>query len=214
MGPYSAVLPGTDEYSGEYPNVPRAHLLSFHAARCALFDRLPPDQAPHVYCFETIGNPDEARAIVDVMSHPPRASRPFWISFQCRDARRIAAGDHIAAVVHAVLARCAARNIVAVGVNCVDVAVVAQLVAAVRAAVQSFMEAREPPQRWRVETVAYPNSGEVWDGRAWVWPHGRRQCTPREWADTVYNTGAGIVGGCCRVGPEGVAELDALRGPI
>ncbi len=53
--------------------------------------------------------------------------------------------------------------------------------------------------------VVYPNSGEGWDAGARRWT-GHGTFDPgrvRAWA----RAGARLVGGCCRVGPEQVAEL-------
>ncbi len=58
--------------------------------------------------------------------------------------------------------------------------------------------------------VAYPNSGERWDGvhRAWTGSD-----TPT-WSEVDDWTAAGarLLGGCCRVGPERRAELTDRRG--
>lgn len=212
LGPYAALQSGGDEYApAPLPGVPPRELRRFHAARCAVFDALAADGHPcDVYAFETVGTVPEALAIVDVMAAPPRRDVPFWIAFQCRDAARLAAGAPLAHAVRAVLARCAQRNLVAVGVNCVPVAAVHRLVRVARDAVHAYMRANQPRQ-WAVDIVAYPNSGEVYQQGTWSWPDGHTPSHPDQWAHTVYHTGARIVGGCCRVGPEGVRELDALR---
>ncbi len=53
--------------------------------------------------------------------------------------------------------------------------------------------------------IAYPNSGEGWDAGAWGWTGASRFAAgeARRWVAE----GARIVGGCCRVGPDGIAAL-------
>jgi homocysteine S-methyltransferase len=52
--------------------------------------------------------------------------------------------------------------------------------------------------------IAYPNSGEVWDGaaRAWTGDPELPDSLFREWATLA--TG---VGGCCRLGPDTIARI-------
>ena len=109
----------------------------------------------------------------------PRA--PAWLSLSCADAEhpRGEAVDQAAG----------SRNdrVVAVGVNCTAPEHVGELVS--RAVAASGKPA-----------VAYPNSGETWDGAARTWGGdgaGVDAVAALRWmAD-----GAGFVGGCCRVGP-------------
>ena len=64
-----------------------------------------------------------------------------------------------------------------------------------------------------VPLVAYPNSGETWDGVAKRWrggPVGGASGSPVvDW----LGAGARVVGGCCRVGPAEISGIaDALAG--
>ena len=80
--------------------------------------------------------------------------------------------------------------VVAVGVNCID---------------PQRRRGRGPAGRARSAgkpVVVYPNSGELWDAGRAAWygePAGRRGRGPRAWTAA----GARLVGGCCRVGPDG-----------
>jgi homocysteine S-methyltransferase len=83
-------------------------------------------------------------------------------------------------------------EIVAVGVNCCapdDVL----------AAVEIARDVTGRP------VVAYPNSGEAWDGarRTWVGSSGWSAELAPQWVAA----GARIVGGCCRVRPDDIAAL-------
>jgi homocysteine S-methyltransferase len=84
------------------------------------------------------------------------------------------------------------EEIVAVGVNCSDPLDVA-------AAIAIAGEVAGKP------VVVYPNSGEGWDADRRVWT-GSSHFVPdlaRDWADS----GARIIGGCCRVFPRDIAEV-------
>ena len=57
--------------------------------------------------------------------------------------------------------------------------------------------------------VVYPNSGQSWDAEARSWT-GRSAFDPADVSAWVIS-GARLVGGCCRVGPQDIASLrDAL----
>lgn len=211
MGPYSAVLPGTDEYSGRYDDVAQGDFFRFHASRCHTLDKLANDpQAADcdVYCFETIGNTEESVAIVEAMTDATRASVPYWISFQCRDSERIACGEKLSSTIEKVLRSCSSRNLVAIGVNCVNVNNVKHLIDLTTETVKSYMS-NHRENLWRVDSIAYPNSGEVWGGRGWVWPEHFPAHDDQLWADIVYSSGARLIGGCCRIGPREIRALHA-----
>lgn len=212
MGPYSAVLPGTDEYTGQYDDVAQSDFLRFHSSRCRTLDKLARDpQAADcdIYCFETIGNTDESVAIVEAMADVTRASVPYWISFQCRDSERLACGERLSSAVEKVLRSCSSRNLVVIGVNCVNVNNVKRLIDTTKETVQSFMSIHRE-SKWRVDSIAYPNSGEVWGSSGWAWPE---HCVrdDQSWADLVYSSGALVMGGCCRIGPRQIKALQARR---
>ena len=66
----------------------------------------------------------------------------------------------------------------------------------------------------KLPRLAYPNSGEAWDHVARVWtpvPTGPmapgEPRTALEAARCLVATGTAVVGGCCRVGPEEIAEI-------
>lgn len=209
LGPFSATLPNLNEYTGSYDGVAHERILRFHQERCKALEFGEDAPRADIYCFETIGNAIESRAIVQVMSERDRDSMPYWISFQCRDESHIACGTDINEVVADLLRLCTRRNLVAVGVNCVFIDDAKELVRRVSEAVRSHM-ASLSDDGWRVDTIAYPNSGEIWSGGRYVWPHGIRR-GDESWAALVHSTGARLIGGCCRVGPERIRALHARR---
>ena len=84
-------------------------------------------------------------------------------------------------------------RVVAVGVNCTAPEYVGELVS--RAAAASGKPA-----------IAYPNSGESWDGAARTWGGDGAGVDASDAAGWVQ-AGARWVGGCCRVGADDIARL-------
>jgi len=99
------------------------------------------------------------------------------------------------------------KNLVAFGVNCCSPK-------ALMAAIQAIEGARKHVVTgfgWLRSAVAvYPNSGEGWDAehRCWVGENDADHFAEhaREW----IKAGANIIGGCCRTGPEHIAQLRAI----
>ncbi len=187
-GPYGAYLADGSEYDGRYGVGPRV-LEEFHRRRCRLLARTGAD----LVLFETIPSGPEVRAVLAILAETPDAWA--WMSFCCRDGAHLWDGTPVEEV-----ARLCdrAERVAAVGVNCVAPAHVGELIDRIRAATV-------------LPVIVYPNSGEVYDARtgSWRWPEGRAggagEATfdARDWVAR----GAAGVGGCCRVGPDGIRAL-------
>ncbi|WP_380164387.1 homocysteine S-methyltransferase [Jannaschia sp. R86511] len=199
VGPYGAVLAGGQEYTGDYldpgpdgtPPQTVATLRTFHRERMAALAQAGAD----VLALETVPARAEAEALLLAAAD---VGAPVWLSLttvvDAAGVVRTRRGEPAADVF--ALAR-DVPQVVAVGVNCCDPA-------GVGAAVTVAAAASGLP------VVAYPNSGEVWDGTARAWT-GRPEvdlAAVRGWVDT----GARLVGGCCRVGPDQVAALARTLG--
>lgn len=179
-----------------------------------LTNTVPHSQNVAVVAFETVGTTMEALAAIDAMrTHCPNL--PFWISFQCKDGSSIANGEALTDAVREVLAA-HPTNLVAIGVNCVCITLTAQLTRLVRDEIDRFAEKTKNTNKTlnknhKVGVLAYPNSGEVWCDRSWVWRKGDNKMqaplVEDDWASTVMQSGATIVGGCCRTGPEHISAL-------
>ena len=190
IGPYGATLHDGSEYRGDYGLTGDA-LAGFHRPRMAALLEASPD----LLACETLPSLLEARAIIRVLREHTAARA--WFSFTCLDGAHTSAGDSIA--------ECAALldaepQVVAMGVNCVDPALVTPLVRAMAAGTSKPI-------------VAYPNSGEVWnaEGRCWEGTAARFTARLDEWIDA----GATWLGGCCRTTPADIrvvrAAVDARR---
>ncbi|MET8554365.1 homocysteine S-methyltransferase [Streptomyces sp. NPDC004959] len=185
VGPYGAMLADGSEYRGRY-GVGRAALERFHGPRVEALLAAGPD----VLALETVPDVDEARALLAVVRG---CGVPVWLSYsvaggETRAGQSLDAAFGLAA---------GADEVAAVGVNCCEPREVAD-------AVRRAVAASGKPG------VAYPNSGERWDAHARGW-RSDPSFAP-DLAAEWYTAGARLIGGCCRVGPEGIRGVaDVLR---
>lgn len=196
VGPYGAITHDGGEYRGRY-GLTHEQLVEFHAERVAVLV----DAGPDLLAIETIPDADEAAALVDVLAdHPDIAA---WMTFSCGSATCTWAGQSIG---DAVAVAAQSPSVRAVGVNCVDPALVAGLLQRIRAAVPLPM-------------VAYPNAGRVWLPETESWsPASGGSGLPPEAVDAWLDAGVALLGGCCMTGPSDIAGIatasSRLRGGI
>ncbi|MEV0975561.1 homocysteine S-methyltransferase [Streptomyces sp. NPDC049915] len=186
VGPYGAMLADGSEYRGRY-GLTVEELERFHRPRIEALAAARPD----VFALETVPDADEAAALL-------RAVRglgvPAWLSYTI-DGDRTRAGQPLA---DAFALAADVEEVVAVGVNCCapqDVAAAVGLAARVTG---------KP-------VVVYPNSGERWDAEARAWD-GRSTFAPQQvrgWRES----GARLIGGCCRVGPQAIGAIARALAP-
>lgn len=183
VGPYGAMLADGSEYRGRY-GLSVAELARFHRPRIEALAAAGPD----ALALETVPDADEAAAM---LSAAEGCGVPVWLSYSItgettragqplRDAFALAAG---------------VDQVIAVGVNCCEPGDADR-------AVEIAADITGKP------VVVYPNSGEEWDATTRSW-RGRATFDPgrvKAWRDA----GARLIGGCCRVGPERIAELAAV----
>ncbi|ARF82076.1 homocysteine S-methyltransferase [Kitasatospora aureofaciens] len=182
VGPYGAVLADGSEYRGRY-GLSHAELVAFHRPRLEVLAVARPD----VLALETVPDADEARALLELVRG---IGVPAWLSYSVADGRT-RAGQPLA---EAFALAAEVDEVLAVGVNCCTPRD-ADLAVAVAAEVTG-----KP-------VVVYPNSGERWDAdrRDWRGEPTFRSARVGGWlAD-----GARLVGGCCRIGTDGIAALAA-----
>jgi homocysteine S-methyltransferase len=180
VGPYGAALANGEEYVGRY-GLSVAQLADWHRPRLEVLAEAGAD----VLAVETVPDVDEAEAIVGLVDELGVAA---WLSYTI-DGTTTRAGQPLA---DAFAVAAGVPEIVAVGVNCCAPEDVEHAVRVAR-------EVTGKP------VVVYPNSGEEWDGerRKWIGQsHWSAELTPR-WVAA----GARIIGGCCRIRPEDIAEI-------
>ena len=184
VGPYGAVLADGSEYRGDY-GLSVDELRRFHRPRLEVLAGAGAD----VLAIETIPCLAEVEAL---LLEVERLNVPAWLSISC-DGIRTRAGEPAADAF--AMARDVA-NVFAVGVNCIaprDASELVELAATISG---------KP-------VVVYPNSGERWDAQQHAWSGGG-SFQPTAVAAWVQS-GARLVGGCCRVSP---ADIDALAATV
>jgi homocysteine S-methyltransferase len=183
IGPYGACLHDGSEYHGRYAVGP-AEVRDFHRPRMDLLAGTEAD----LFAFETIPSLGEAEILLELLQDYPASSA--WLSYSCRNGSEVSHGESFA--------ECAALadgedQVLAVGVNCTAPEHVTALL--------------ESAARVRKPLAAYPNSGEVWVAEDNQWTgQGGREFAVADW----YRSGARLLGGCCRTGPDDIRRIRAL----
>lgn len=180
VGPYGAMLADGSEYRGRY-GIGVDELERFHRPRLEVLAGARPD----VLALETVPDADEAEALLRGVRG---LGLPAWLSYSV-------AGDRTRAgqpLEEAFALAADADEVIAVGVNCCAPQ-------DVEGAVETAARVTGKP------VVVYPNSGEAWNAEARAWA-GRSTFAAeqvRGWRDS----GARLIGGCCRVGPQAIASI-------
>jgi homocysteine S-methyltransferase len=186
IGPYGAMLADGSEYRGDYDPGPDV-LRDLHAPRIEALLEAGVD----VLALETIPTLREAQVLARLLDESGAAG---WLSYQCRDGERTAAGEPIG---DAIVAVADAAGILAVGVNCTAPRHIPALLAGAR-------EVTELP------LIAYPNGGDRWDPEKRDWVAGVGGGFDPVAIAALRDLGATWLGGCCGTGPADIEALAAV----
>lgn len=186
VGPYGAFLADGSEYRGEY-TIGKEELKEFHKRRMELLWNAEPD----ILAIETVPCLEEAMALAELVEE---MQGECWISFSCKNETEISEGTKIA--------ECAKvldefSCVKAIGINCTAPEYVASLI-------HEICKVTDKP------VIVYPNSGEIYDPVTKNWGEARDGKTYQEFAREWIESGAKIVGGCCRTTPENIREICQL----
>ena len=184
VGPYGAWLADGSEYDGRY-GLSAAELADFHRERYRLLARSGAD----LLACETIPSMVEVEALLRLLDET--AGVRCWMSVTCRDGRRMRDGTPVE---EAAAVAGAHDRVSAVGFNCTEPVFAGELAERIGGS------SGRP-------VVAYPNSGELWDGRRKRWRRGEEGASWIDGVESAWRAGARILGGCCRTGPAEIAEL-------
>jgi S-methylmethionine-dependent homocysteine/selenocysteine methylase len=190
VGPFGATLHDGSEYHGRYA-ASWSEVRRFHAERLAILA----ESGPDLLAVETLPSVAEAEIVVEALAEHPDLTA--WITFSCRDAATTCHGEPIEVAAAAIVS---SDQVVAVGVNCTAPEHVAALLRSVSAAV---------PEGFPL--VAYPNHGRAWDAASGCWLGPDGGIDVHDHVQQWLAAGARLIGGCCGVGPAGIAELAASR---
>ncbi|ODQ81743.1 hypothetical protein BABINDRAFT_58372 [Babjeviella inositovora NRRL Y-12698] len=194
IGPYGAYLANGAEYTGDYGSVTAAELKRFHALRLVTFLN---NRDVDLLAFETFPNVVEFKVCMELLEEMTQAlgvSKPFYVSFNYRSPTQICDGTPIAEVV-SYLAKKPLVSLIAIGGNCVSLAMVPALLQSLKGLVGGTLP-----------LLVYPNSGEIYDGTTKEWhENDDKDCKfTKEGLNAWYDAGVRLVGGCCRTGPKDI----------
>ncbi len=184
IGPYGAYLSDGSEYTGNY-EIDDVGLIEFHKDRLDWLDNSGAD----ILACETIPSLQEAKVLHTLLE---KTSTPSWVSFSCRDGKHLNDGSTIK---ECALLFADHTEVKAIGVNCTSPVHINSLISEIK---------NVTPQQ---NIVVYPNSGENYEVSDNSW-HGT--VTPIECSEaarTWMESGANIIGGCCRMGPTHIKEI-------
>src|SRR6185295_12192284 len=131
----------------------------------------------------------EAQAIANLLKEFPRTLA--WISFTARDEKHTSEGQSLADCVKQLEDH---PQIVAMGINCTSPKYIPALIG-------------EAKKATRKPILVYPNSGETYNATKNDWDGGPAARSFGEEAQTWYNAGARLIGGCCRTTPQDIGVI-------
>ncbi|XP_021616376.1 homocysteine S-methyltransferase 1 isoform X2 [Manihot esculenta] len=192
IGSYGAYLADGSEYSGYYePDVKLEKLKDFHRRRLQVLVEAGPD----LLAFETIPNKLELQACVELLEEE-NIKIPSWICFSSVDGENAPSGESFQECLEIINK---SNKINAVGINCAPPHFIESLICKFKELTEKLI-------------VVYPNSGEVWDGRAKRWlpstcfDDDKFELSAIRW----HELGASLIGGCCRTTPSTIRAISKV----
>ena len=173
VGPYGAILHDGSEYKGNYGKS-LEELRAFHAERLEVLISANPD----LLAIETIPDALEAQALVAALAEFPDAIA--WMSFSIGPDGKLWAGQSLTEAAHIASSP---QAIAAIGVNCVDPALVSAAIAEIRTVTD-------------LPVVIYANGGGTWNSETGIWENAAAGALVAYSAQWVQQ-GASLIGGCC-----------------
>ncbi|CAN6301749.1 unnamed protein product [Urochloa humidicola] len=192
IGSYGAYLADGSEYSGSYgTDITTEKLKDFHRCRLKVLAGAGPD----LIAFEAIPNKMEAQALVELLEEE-NIQVPSWICFSSVDGKHLCSGESFADCLQILNA---SEKVAIVGVNCTPPQFIEGIICELR-------------KQTKKAIAVYPNSGEVWDGRAKRWLSS--ECLGQKSFDVLakrwQEAGASFIGGCCRTTPSTIRAVSKI----
>lgn len=189
VGSYGAYLADGSEYSGNYgEDVGLTKLKDFHRRRLQVLAGAGPD----LIAFETIPSKLETQAIVELLEEE-NIHIPSWICFSSVDGERAPSGESFEECLDVINK---SKKVAMAGINCASPHFVESLI-------RKFNKLTDKA------IVVYPNSGEIWDGKAkkWLPSHCSDDDDFESLALRWRDSGAKLIGGCCRTSPSTIQGI-------
>ena len=184
VGPYGAFLANGEEYVGNY-GLTEKELMDFHRPRMKALIEAGAD----MLACETIPSLIEAQAVAKLLKEFPYIT--VWVSFSARDEKHISEGQAFADCVRLLEGH---PQIAAIGINCTSPRYIPSLIRAGK-------EQTDKP------ILVYPNLGETYDASKIDWDGHPATESFGEEARAWYDSGARLIGGCCRTTPEDIRVI-------
>lgn len=183
IGPYGAYLADGSEYTGNY-HLTEKEYRDFHLRRMEILK----DAGAEIFAVETCPRLDEALVSAKLLEE---LKSDYWISFTFKNKGEISDGTSIREVAKALEGL---PHLQAVSVNCTAPELVSGIIS-------NFKACSDLP------FMAYPNSGEVYDGITKTWHGVEGGNSNLENAISWYIDGVAAIGGCCRTRPEDIKAI-------
>ncbi|CAI4045566.1 hypothetical protein SKDZ_12G0030 [Saccharomyces kudriavzevii ZP591] len=192
IGPWAAHV--SSEYTGNYG--PHPEDIDYYNFFKPQLDSFNENKDIDLIGFETVPNFHELKAILswgeDIIS------KPFYVGLSVHDNGLLRDGttlEEVSAHIKGLGSRIN-KHLLLMGVNCISFN---RSTLILRTLHESLPD---------TPLLVYPNSGEVYDvkEKTWHWPTDK----PESWDITVktfIDSGARIIGGCCRTSPKDIAEI-------
>jgi len=203
------------EYTGDYaPHFPEgvdfeAELRAYHIPRmrCLI------ECGVNLIQFETQPRQDEAILLSKLLKEQKIKG---WITFACNSEDTLGSGDRIIDTVKRLEW---SEYLIGVGVNCTNIRFVTGCVKNCKMAMTELglkvgLVDHGATNFWdklgdQKQIVVYPNSGETYEaiGKTWIPDPLTEGTSFIQYARMWHQEGASMIGGCCRVNPDTIAEL-------
>ena len=164
-----------------------------------------------ILAFETIGDLLEVEIICDILKTKAdilsETALSTWVTLTCPDEKTVDTGDSVTSCIE-VLAKC--PQVTGVGINCTEPHLITPLIGLIKQALKDYNAEDKL-------IVVYPNSGETYisddtlkEGQEDHWKFKTSMYDDWNYADAALEwikSGVHIVGGCCRITADNIAEL-------
>jgi homocysteine S-methyltransferase len=186
-GCYGAYLADGSEYRGDYHLNPDEY-KKFHRERVDILA----EAGAGIIAFETFPSMEEAAAVAELMEE--YSDIFYWVVFTMKDIYTTSHGDKFIDCMKFLHGR---KNLIAAGINCSPPEFITPVL--------------DSLGDLKINIAVYPNSGEHYNTDCSCWKNDPSVSDYRRLAEEWYNRGAKLIGGCCRTGPDDIAQIRSYR---
>ncbi|GBN24644.1 Homocysteine S-methyltransferase YbgG [Araneus ventricosus] len=155
------------------------------------------DAGVDLLAFETIPSVKEGEALMRLLKDFPNVKA--WLSFSCQSMHQTSHKEDIATSALTCMKMALPGQLIAIGVNCCPPEFAKSLLKDISTISDGF------------PLIVYPNSGEKWDNReGWS---GDKVKTNSSYIESWIQSGAKIIGGCCRTTPNDIFDIHKYFNP-